>query len=348
MKRVNYDDYNITNYLEKHKDTPNRTLAKIIQSDHPELKLENLRYAIRKRRNSCNGRGTKDQSFYSEKAEEAIKSNVPNPFTYLENFERKSPAKILLFDIETAPLNVYVWSLWKQNVGTNQIISDWFCLSWSAKWLFEEKVHSGVLKPSEVKKQDDTRIIKKMWSLLNQADIVIAHNGDKFDHKRLRTRFLKHRLNPPSPFLTIDTLKHARNQFAISSNRLDYIGEFLGVGRKIDTGGFELWDNCMKGCKESLRKMQEYCDMDVILLERVYLEMRPYIKPHPNVGLYVEENINACPSCGSDHLLLKGTYATTVNLYDSYQCGNCGSWSRSRRTLTPLKNNLGVKSSIPK
>ena len=337
-------------YIANNPDMPNKTLARKVLEEYPDLygSVESARGEIRRIIGQRGiGRKPKDETYLKEPGEASIKSNVGNPYTNTTEM-RKSPAKILIFDIETAPIRAFVWGLWKQNVGTNQIISDWFCLSWSAKWLFEDHVMSDVLKPKEVVKENDKRIIKSIWALLNEADIVIAHNGDKFDLRKLRTRFIFHGLKPPSPFLTIDTLKHARTQFNISSNRLDYLGEFLNLGRKSETGGFELWDQCMSGSVDALNKMNLYCNQDVLLLESVYLEMRPWIKPHPNVGLFVEDDVDACPSCGSSNLKVNGSYYTTVNRYDALQCDDCGAWSRSRVTSTPLKDNKGVKSSIPK
>jgi DNA polymerase elongation subunit (family B) len=224
--------------------------------------------------------------------------------------------KVLLFDIETSPMRSYTWSCWKQNIGTNQIISDWFILTWSAKWLFEDEVLSDKLTGEESLKENDERITKTLFDLIDEADVTISHNGDKFDIRRINTRFLIHGLGTPSSYINIDTLKHARKQFSISSNRLDYLGQFLGIGRKIDTGGFELWSRCMKGEDEALKEMQEYCDQDVKLLEDVYLTLRPYIKPHPNLGLYINDDIKRCPTCGSDKIRPIGDYYTTVSIYN--------------------------------
>ena len=342
MKKVDI----VRDYLDKFPEMPNRTLARKITEEYPELysSIDNCRTAIR----ACKGQ-TKSgykETHIQEKGENAINANMGNPYTHTTE-KRTSPARVLVFDIETAPMRSYTWGMWKQNVGINQIISDWFCISWSAKWLFEESVLSDVLKPSEVRKENDKRIMKSIWALINEADVVIAHNGNKFDLRKLKTRFLKHGLGKPSPYQSIDTLLHARKQFAISSNRLDYLGEFLGLGRKLETGGFELWDSCMSGDKEALERMVTYCNQDVLLLESVYLALRAWISPHPNIGLYVKENVDSCPTCGSSNLKLESTYETPVNSYDALKCSDCGAWSRSRRTNTPLKENEGIKSSLP-
>ena len=187
---------------------------------------------------------------------------------------RTSPAKILIFDVETAPLRSYTWGLWKQNVQPNQIISDWFMLTWAAKWLFDNDVYSDRLTPKEAINQNDKRISQSIWNLINEADIIIAHNAVKFDVKKLNTRFLINGLNPPMPYQVIDTLQHLRKRFNISSNRLDYVNKVLGIGRKMETGGFELWDGCLKGNPDSLKKMEKYNIKDVKILEEKYLRIR--------------------------------------------------------------------------
>jgi DNA polymerase elongation subunit (family B) len=248
--------------------------------------------------------------------------------------ERTSPAKILVFDIETAPSRGYIWSAWKQNIQPNQIISDWFMLTWAAKWLFEDDVMSARISVDEVEMEDDKRITEEVWRLLDKADIIIAHNAKKFDVPRLNTRFLLHGLPPPSPYQVIDTLETLRKRMAFTHNRLDYVNDKLGIGRKMDTGGFSLWDRCLKGEEEALMEMEQYNIQDVAILEETYLRIRPWIAPHPNIGLYIEDNVTVCPSCGSSHIEPAGTpYTTSVNQYESFRCKKCGSLGRSRKSI---------------
>lgn len=255
---------------------------------------------------------------------------------------------VLVFDIETAPLSGYVWSLWKQNIYGSQIKSDWFMLTWSAKWLFEDKVMSARITPEELAEENDLRITKLIWDLLEEADIVIAHNGNKFDLKSLNTRFLYHKLPNPSPYESIDTLKHARKAFRMSSNRLDAIARYLDIGTKIDTGGFDLWRRCMERDEDALIEMERYNIRDVKLLEDIYLRMRAWIKPHPNMYLYIGDNVSRCPTCGSDDIKYVGEYHTYTNTYDAFRCQNCGSLGRSRSTNTKLTDHRAMKTSIPK
>jgi predicted RNA-binding Zn-ribbon protein involved in translation (DUF1610 family)/DNA polymerase elongation subunit (family B) len=259
-------------------------------------------------------------------------------------------AKVLIFDIETShtEYQTRVFSPWNQNLRPDDIIKPWYILCWSAKWLFEDEIYNAKCSKKEVKKGDDKRIAQALWNMIDEADVVIAHNLNKFDRKIAQTRFLKNGMYLPSPYQTIDTLLHARKQFKIPSNRLDYLGEYLGVGRKLETEK-GLWDKVEDGDEGAMERMQSYCDVDVELLERVYLELRPFIQPHPNLGLFIENNFDqTCPSCGGNHLSVIGEYATTVNTYDAYRCDDCGSQTRARRANTPLKSNQHITSSSPR
>lgn len=270
-----------------------------------------------------------------------------SPKSYKDSLN--SPAKVLVLDIETAPLKGYFWQLWKQNIQINQITNDWFIFTWAAKWLFEDKVYSGKLTGKEAIKQDDKRIMKGIWAMLNEADIVITHNGKKFDMPKLNTRFLLNGLTPPLPYQQIDTCDSARKMLAFSSNKQEFISIAFGSPRKLETGGFELWDSCYKGDEKAIAKMEEYNIGDIISLELNYLKLRPYIMPHPNMGLFIMDGLQRCPSCGSDDLQDCGKdYRTTVAVYELKKCNCCGASSRVRKQKGTPKEKHGILSSSPR
>jgi len=261
----------------------------------------------------------------------------------------KSNARILLFDIETVPMEVYTFTLYPKNgISEKMIKRNWFISCWSAKWLFEDKIISGCLTEEELKNDDDSRIVKDLWRLFDEANMIIAHNLNQFDEKRSKTRFFLYGLPVPSPYQNIDTLQHARRQFAFSSNRLDYLAERLGLPRKQSTPP-GLWKDVADGDYEALKIMDAYCQQDTYVLEEVYLTMRPWIRPHPNMGLYALTTGTQCPSCGGqDHTKLDNDYATYVNLYHAFRCDCCGHTFRSRKSQTPLNGNAQIPVSIPK
>lgn len=259
-------------------------------------------------------------------------------------------AKILIYDIETAPLMGYFWRLWQQNINPlNGMLqkSEWPMICWVAKWLFDDKYITEVMTPEEAVAGDDSRLIKVLWDLFDQADILIGHNIIKFDNRQANTRFIKHDLLPPSSFQSIDTYRHAKKNFDMPSYKLDSIAQFFGVGAKIETK-FSLWEGCMKGDKKSLKDMLKYCVGDVKVQEEVYLKMRPYIRPHPNLGLYISDNIEVCPACASQNLGVVSSYSTYANTYDELRCFDCGHPSRSRKASIKKEDKRHLKISIPR
>jgi len=263
------------------------------------------------------------------------------------NTHKANLPKILIFDLETSPLKAWVWGKWDQNISSDQLISDWFLLSWSAKWLYSSEVFSGVLEPEEVFAENDERIINPLWDLVDQADILIAHNGNRFDVPRLNSRFIVNGLMPPSSYKTIDTLQVARSQFGFSSNKLDDLASIFKLGKKLHTG-FELWRKCMAGDKESLKYMEKYNKKDVVLLEEVYLQLRPYIKSHPNAAVYVDSLEPMCSMCGSTYLKEeKNLYYTNTGAFKQYRC-SCGALSRGRKNILSKEKKQDMLTAIPR
>lgn len=255
-------------------------------------------------------------------------------------FETKQP-KVLLIDIETTPMQVHCWGTWKQRIGHEQVINDWFMLSYSVKWLFDSKVHGSVLTSEEAINKDDSRIARELWKYFDQADVLIGHNILGFDLPKAQTRFLINKLVPPSPSRVIDTLTVARQNFRFASNKLDYIGQLLLNDKKIHTE-YQLWLRCLEGDKKSLQEMLTYNKKDVLLLEEAYVFLRPYIKSHPNMGIYQESLEPSCPTCGSANIDECGHYSTSVNRYLAFRCKDCGAICRSRKTDIPLKCKSGI------
>lgn len=261
--------------------------------------------------------------------------------------EVKHSAKILLFDIETAPIKTYVWRRWGQNIYTDQTIDDdWAVLTWSAKWLFNPEMMSDKMTVQEALDRDDKRVVTSLWKLLDEADIIIAHNGMKFDTRMMNGRFFIHGLIPPSSYQQIDTLRAAKKQLALPSYKLDDLAGYLGHKGKIKTE-FNWWSEFLDGKQEAIDRMQQYNDQDVYVLEELYLKLRPWIKPHPNLGLHIAEDIHACPSCGGTELSYIGEYVTTMNVYKEVRCNCCGSLSREKKAIK-LPNKKKVLSSLPK
>jgi DNA polymerase elongation subunit (family B) len=257
--------------------------------------------------------------------------------------------KVLLLDIETAPLSAFLWRLKTDYVSPAMLQnSNWWMLSWSAKWLFDSEMMNDVVTPNESIEEDDKRIAASLWKLVNEADIIISHNGKNFDHKMLNMRWMMHDFMPPSPYRIIDTYQVARSNFLFPSYGLDFIAQQLGVGAKVKHEGFGMWKKCLMGEEEALKNMVEYNDMDVFILEDVYLVFRPWIKNHPSMGVYMESETPVCSGCGSVHLEECGSYKTNVSNFKNFRCQECGSpHNRQRTSAIPLSIRKKLLTGIP-
>lgn len=233
--------------------------------------------------------------------------------------------RILFIDIETAPNIGYTWGKWETDVMA--FLENWYILCFSYCWL-DEKVKCVSIPDFHgyKKTRNDKEVVKRMWDLLNEADVVVAQNGDNFDIKKINTRFLIHELPPPAPYKTVDTLKVARNKFAFNSNKLDDLGKDLGIGEKIHHTGFNLWLECMNGEKKGWDVMRKYNKQDVELLVRLYKKELPYISNHPNLDGFYKGIV--CPKCGSGHIQWRGYDRTKVSIFKRFQCQKCGGWGR--------------------
>ena len=245
--------------------------------------------------------------------------------------------KILLYDIESSPLTVLSWGAYqKGNWNALKVLEDWRMLTFAYKWHGAKTTHVKGLPDYDLYKKDpkdDKALIADLWELFNEADIIIGHNGDQFDIKKTNARFIYHGMTPPPPTKSIDTLKVARKHFKFTSNRLDALGEFLGVGRKEQTGGLDLWLDCMAGDDKAWRQMKKYNKQDVVLLEDVYNKLTPWMHNHPNIHLnLVDDEVPKCtnPDCQSDKLQRRGYGRTNTTIHQRYQCQDCGKWGRGK------------------
>lgn len=240
-------------------------------------------------------------------------------------------ANVLILDIETAPKIAYVWRFFKEHVGADQVLKHGHIMSFAAKWLGED----GVIY-QENRKENDKKIVKQLIKLFDKADIVVAHNGVGFDFPQVMARALVHDLAPPSPYKVVDTLKVARKEFGFPSNSLAYLSKVLGVSEKKSHKqfpGFELWLECLRGNEAAWDEMREYNIQDVISLEEMYLKMRPWMRHHPNVAVFTDNEEPVCPKCGGKHLHFRGYAHTNVGKFHRFQCQDCGGWGRTRYTL---------------
>lgn len=243
--------------------------------------------------------------------------------------ENQTYIKRLFFDIETSPNICYSWRIgYNLNLQPHDIIQERKIICISYKWENEDNIHSLTWD----KNQCDKQMLIDFVNVANTADEMIAHNGDRFDIKWIRTRCIFHRIPMLPSYKTLDTLKKAKSGFNFNSNKLDYIAQFLGVGAKVQHRGFDMWKDVLKGSNEAMKEMVVYCEGDIIVLEDVFLTMQNYIKPNTHAGVLNNNLKYSCPCCGSENIQLiknnvtaMGTIKRLINCLDcdfSYEISN--------------------------
>lgn len=232
--------------------------------------------------------------------------------------------RVLTLDIETAPQTAHVWGLWQQNVGLPQLLESGYVMCFAAKWEGEDKVsfHKGISVP------------KAAHRLLNQADVVVGFNHIGFDIKHLKTEMARVEMTPPSPWHDVDLLHVVKRNFRFPSNKLEYVATQLLGEHKAPTGGHHTWIKCMAGDKDAWARMRQYNEQDVLLTERLYQRLKPWIKL-PNPALYgdADPTEKTCPGCGSHNITKRGLAHTTLSSYQRYLCNDCGRWGRGKNRV---------------
>jgi uncharacterized protein YprB with RNaseH-like and TPR domain len=235
--------------------------------------------------------------------------------------DKSHQVKRLFFDIETSPNIVYSWRIgYNLNITPENIIDERKIICISYKWESEEEIHTLTWD----KNQCDKKMLKEFISVANQADELIAHNGDRFDIKWIRTRCIYHRIPMFPNYKTLDTLKKAKSGFNFNSNKLDYIAQYLGVGAKVKHSGFDMWKGVMMNDKSALSEMVHYCEGDIIVLEDVFLTMQSYIKQNTHAGVLNNNLKYSCPCCSSEQItLLKNNVTAMGTVKRLIECNEC-------------------------
>ena len=243
------------------------------------------------------------------------------------------PPRVVGLDIETAPIQAYIWRLGKQVVTLDQVIQHSSILSFSYMVRGEDKVHFystfGQADP-----YDDKWLLQKLWHILDEASVVVAHNGARFDMPIIRYRMYHHGMPPPSPWKLLDTLLMSRSVGMADSHKLAYLTKRLAE-QKSSHGkfpGLALWKEFLKGNKGARDEMQDYNDQDVRSMMALFEAMLPWSRNVSNL-VNIQSGIDKgpqCPRCGSHDVQARGYTQTAAARYKRYRCNSCGGWSQNR------------------
>lgn len=241
--------------------------------------------------------------------------------------------KTLVFDIETFPMLVRVWDIREQYITPGQIKTDWSVAAWAAKWLHapaSEVIYRDVRHQRDLR--NDRAILRPLWKLLDQADIVITQNGSKFDSKKLNARFIELGMAPPSPYEHWDTLQISRRIAKFSSHKLAYMTDRLCTKYKklkhANYPGDELWIACEARDPKAWDEMRKYNIHDVLSTEELYGILRAWAPETAPAVRHVLNPALECKTCGvSGRVEKSGIRVKRTGRYQRYHCTRCGVWS---------------------
>jgi DNA polymerase elongation subunit (family B) len=236
---------------------------------------------------------------------------------------KETISKILVLDIETRPTKAWVWKGFKENIGPDQIIEPGRMICFGAKWHGQP----GVEFYSEWE-HGRRYMLEQAARLLEEADLVVGFNHESFDVAHIRAELLQENIDQPGPLTSVDLLKTIKARLRLFSNRLMFVGPYLGIGKKVEHEGFPLWLKVMAGDERAQNRMKKYCVQDVILTDRLYKRLRPIIFNHPNIG----HTGHACATCGSTNTQKRGFYYTRTFKIQKNKCNSCKSWFKTTRS----------------
>lgn len=261
--------------------------------------------------------------------------------TFIEKVKENNPgAKIFLGDVETSYTISYHFGRFKQFISPKQVIQEPYMLTFAGKWLHNPSIFSRKLPdyPEEFARdhKSDRKLIEDLWQVLDECDIFVAHNA-RFDKGWANQRFAYYGMQPPSPYITIDTLGGLKEAFSLPSNSLEAACNYFELdSRKLSNEGASLWRRCMEGDPLAFEEMESYNIGDIPTLEELYLTVRPFMRKHPNIALFhPDQSVMRCVRCGSDDLVEeKGKSAHTfLSKFKVYRCQECGSCARDRQNV---------------
>jgi DNA polymerase elongation subunit (family B) len=230
--------------------------------------------------------------------------------------------KILTLDIETKPAIAYIWRMFDENIGVEQILENGGLLCFGAKWVGEK----GMMFYSEWE-HGQKGMVEAAYRLFEEADAIVTYNGDKFDIPKLRGEMALQYIKAPPPVTSIDMYKVVK-KLGYEMNKLAFIGPHLQIGSKVKHEGFSLWSKVLAGDERARKRMRRYCLQDVRVTERLYNRLKGYILNHPHMGGIKSE---ACGACGSHKLQNRGFRRTKSFRIQRRQCQSCGSWQDGTR-----------------
>lgn len=259
---------------------------------------------------------------------------------------------ILFFDEEIAK-NLYAKfpSRRPEFTGYKDSIADWWMICWAAQWSDSKKIiGASVLDDNKsfIKDPtDDYHVIRKLYELIKDADVIVGHNMAKFDWKKFMARVTFHKMLPIDPPKIIDTMLMAKAIGSYDSYSLNFLCRYHGLPNKAPNRGNDLWNDVaifalqkdLKNLRKCITEMVVYCAHDVTAVKALYEFLLPYAPQRfrINQNLFHADGVDGCPCCKGDKLQHRGYRMTITGKYERFQCMDCGSWSQGKRSVKQVR-----------
>lgn len=247
----------------------------------------------------------------------------------VDKMTKSDKPKILFYDIETTPLQAWLWGLGEQHVRHGQLVKgskmfNIICITYC--WNDEKKAK---VIHWDYDKQDSKPMIEEFGRIIEQADITIGKNNRRFDDKRINTMRLLYNMEGMPQWLksTDDLETQMRRHFAMPSYSLDYASDLFGLGGKIKME-FADWINIMEKNpegKKSFDKMLKYGKKDIEDTRALWNRMSAHFTPKLNVAALKDKFV--CTSCGSSDIKKNGTIIGGSTVYQMYFCKDHGGYA---------------------
>lgn len=234
----------------------------------------------------------------------------------------KSPKapRILTLDVENSPHLAYTYDLWGADIPPDRVVEPARLLCWAGKWhdrksvIFYSEYHDGV-----------ETMLDELWKAIDQADVIVTYNGLRHDMPIIMRTLVENGYPPCSPWQDVDLYQVVKRRFKFASSRLGYVTEAMGLPTKLETGVAQLWRKVLEDDDKAWTKFKAYNKQDVIVTERLFDSLRPWIKA-AHLGLW-SGDMAACPSCGGTELEPDGLAFTKTAKYARLRC-SCGAYCR--------------------
>ena len=235
-------------------------------------------------------------------------------------------AKILIVDIETAPMLAYLYGMYDQSIGVEQVVAHKYILSIACKWAHEDTIYYTDQR-NRLDLEDDKPILEWLMPFFEEANIVVGQNSERFDIRTINARIEYHQMKRYSDFRQQDTKKIAKKNFDLPSYSLAYMGEYFQLKNRKTThtkfSGFSLWrEIVLNKNQEAFAEMEVYNKQDVLTTEELWKRLVKW-DDKVSYSVYSEDAMPKC-DCGCLDLRKNGFRWKNKGKYQRYSCFDCG------------------------